>query len=839
MPTNEQSVEPELPFFNRHQLSVLIDDILLMENFVMNEEAETISRYQIKHNLIITFLTVQKIVRDDKVSPRLLEKLHKKFELGVFAGMELSKKNLNKQPKLLQLPFLISQVSKVSKPKLTEHQITWLKIGIYLSLILKHHKLKTYYSRVIQRIKVAIFYKTKIKTWILENLPSFETPMLGWKKTEEDEVVKALNPLYINNLIDYLTLLEKNSSDTKINQIHDILLSLRTAVNPKYRKEADKITKQEKKKRQQKQQAKKRNKLKKPTLTFNQPITRINQAFNSHDDIENQSPNLQAYYPRTGVEEDIIPFSESVTVDNLGDRLLDYQNINTIPFAIRYNAPLQIVDLSVQQMHISQRELELNSSVYLLSPKAYQLVFAKLIADCQLNMDNLSKEQLKQKTLASVLLTSMITAVPVASLIQKGFIKQSGLFNFFKKSVYLTESLNITKRKQKFDPEIFENKKDTIELPLPLKLVGFLANRRLLPKPDDIRAYVRDIRETLSLPYFSIHRVESALHTILSRYIKGSNNHIADIICRIPPETAPAKFYSSHEIEEIISHYKNAIVWLRQDRKFDLKFLEHKKSYTTGSGQALTLPFIKQRLKGIFDELVMTSLSKTQLFNHVSCYIWLIFCLTTGIRPNNHITHVHNIDLDDAHAQILISDKPNRAVRNPRLVPICPTLVTTLNLYRVFLSRFSQLMHQTKWINQTIKPILQQHDDSDSMLINLIHERDEKIRTVKRRQIYQMIKPFFDIDPYFTRHFVRTQLEKRGVAMPLINAVIGHEKNRQEFFGKFSSGAKADLDSVTKVFEQIAHDLGLFDIEDKFKQIESRLRVLPDTLVTTDLQEVC
>ena len=52
-------------------------------------------------------------------------------------------------------------------------------------------------------------------------------------------------------------------------------------------------------------------------------------------------------------------------------------------------------------------------------------------------------------------------------------------------------------------------------------------------------------------------------------------------------------------------------------------------------------------------------------------------------------------------------------------------------------------------------------------------------------------KNFIELDPYWTRHFVRTQLERLGVNIVLINGVIGHEKNRQEALGKFSSLSKA------------------------------------------------
>ena len=65
------------------------------------------------------------------------------------------------------------------------------------------------------------------------------------------------------------------------------------------------------------------------------------------------------------------------------------------------------------------------------------------------------------------------------------------------------------------------------------------------------------------------------------------------------------------------------------------------------------------------------------------------------------------------------------------------------------------------------------------------------------------------LDVYWTRHFVRTQLEKRQVPIHLINTVIGHEKNQQEALGKFSSTSKKQVHDVRHTFEHIATDLAL------------------------------
>lgn len=801
---NDETKNLQLPIFNRHQFQKLIEDTLLLDNYNFFEKEDTKPKEQLVQNLVMTCLIAQEVVNKGNMSEKTLSKLVRGFNIQLFIPLEPRKVELNALPKLLQLPFLISNFPINKKEKM------WAKIAIYLAIVLRHHKLKSYYLRIINRIKVACFYQTPIKTWIMTNLPDF---------SEEQKA-----NLQVHQLIDFLTDLENHTGNsTRRNQAIEVRLCLEVALNPKRRKKIDKEIKRIGKKR------KKRKKKSTGILSsqdFVQPIFHMNQTLNTSDDIENFQSNLQATFIEIKDFDQLANSSNEVKVDNVSEPLLYYQ---TPPSpAIRYSAPLQIIDLSTQQMYISQRELALNSSVYLLSPKAYQLIFAKLVKDCQLQHDKLNREELKIKTLATVLLILMLTSIPVESLITKGFVKQSGIFNILKTKVYLQADFEITERKKKFEVHIFENEKSRIELPMPIEVVGFLAKRRRLPTQHEVRDYVSQVRKDLNLPYLSVHRIESALQVILTRYIEGSNSHIADIICRIPPISAPAKFYSSHTLSELIIHYKNALIWLRQDTPFDLNFLEVKKDYSTGSSQALTLPFIKILLNNIFDQAVMKSPSKFELFNRVSSYVWLIFCLTTGIRPNNHITHVHNIDLTEDSAQIIISDKPNRKARNPRLVPICPMLVKTLMLYRIFLSKFAQFMHRKSWINQNIKPILHELEDSDSMLINLIFEEGEKISTVKRGQIAEFIKPFFEIDPYFTRHFVRVQLEKRNVEMPIINAIIGHEKHRQEFFGQYSSGCKSDIYAIADIFEAIAEDLSLIDIEYKFQKIDKLLRSLPE-----------
>lgn len=83
----------------------------------------------------------------------------------------------------------------------------------------------------------------------------------------------------------------------------------------------------------------------------------------------------------------------------------------------------------------------------------------------------------------------------------------------------------------------------------------------------------------MELPYLSVVRIETALHIILHRYIQGSNQHIADLICRIPASLAPSTYYSSHSNNFLVNRYRQAIELLNYDNQLIgivLKFLEEK-----------------------------------------------------------------------------------------------------------------------------------------------------------------------------------------------------------------------------------------------------------------------
>lgn len=414
---------------------------------------------------------------------------------------------------------------------------------------------------------------------------------------------------------------------------------------------------------------------------------------------------------------------------------------------------------------------------------------------------------------AKLLLLSFITAMPIKTLIQPLFIATSSLFTIQKTQVTLSYHLGITPRKIEQSHLVFENNSDKVSLPLPVALIHHLVNSDNLPnieadisqnKINEIADYLKVLRESLELPYLSINRIEMALATLLTRYLAGSHGHIAELVCRMPAPDAPAMYYSSHANSEIVKHYIKALQQLNTQNHLVFDYSNRRTDANVGSAFALTLDSVKSLLEEVQNWIASTN-DFEPLFNRLSCYVWLVFCVLTGIRPNNALGAVRDIDLEVGW--IMVKDKPNKKVQNHRLIPLCDTLIKHLVIYQKILA----ILRTQSLDNPAITARLHRvtFDDADITLLNLLSEKFDKLHAIKRGDINAFLQDFIELDVYWTRHFVRTQLEKRQVQIHLINTVIGHEKNQQEALGKFSSTSKKQVHDVRHTFEHIATDLAL------------------------------
>lgn len=736
-------------------------------------------------------------------SPPLIEQLIA-IKNGLLFQEEVSKKTLNALPPILQPLFLLANLSD------DEHkEIIWLCISIHTYLLLSHHKkAKTHLKSIINRFKLPVFSKAKNNRWIWSILPKLD---------DLEELSNTVDFIYLFfveqlRIVAYeqevrkelLTNTEESDSTIKLRskkfkQLDAIVKCFEQAYYPN-----KKITRQRKKKDKYLDPFK--SVATEQLASFVDGSTWVENSYwnLSRYDIENEAPHLYYQYPSIPNFDDELYSPNSRKPRNIEEYIdtLERPLIVSLDLPdkkVRYMQPLHRIEKNVHHSYISQRELELNSNVRTLSVAGLKQVFGRLAIDSH-------RYDYKYNKASLILLLSMMTAVPVEFLMTTGFISDSGLFTVFEDTAYLQYQLQITDRKQEYDASIHENQESIIRLPMPSGLIKLLSDKRNLPSKEDISDYIRAIKEEVDLPYLSIVRIETALHIILHRYIQGSNQHIADLICRIPASLAPSTYYSSHSNDFLINRYRQAIELLNYDNQLDDSFISQpstRTDFTTGSGFALTLEYVNTFLQNLW-VWVDDSVNKEEHFNRYSALVWIQFCLLTGTRPNNGLTNVKDIDLEVGWYEV--ADKPNKAVKNHRLIPLCPTLLAILKKYQLFLIDYQP--YATAKIDRIIHQIKQEKDDLT--LLNVLSENYDKLIQIKRSLISKLLADYMPFeDSYWTRHFLRTQLEKLGVSMILINTVIGHEKNRQEALGQFSSINKQQIWQVRDTFEEIAQQMNL------------------------------
>lgn len=740
--------------------------------------------------------------------------------------MQINRTDLAQKPLMMQLLILMQDMVIKQQLGQSVQQLVWLSIAMHTAALLIIQDKKTHTNNILMQFKMAQFSASSRRIWLWPALPDIDQTEINVKRIlsvfnslleQQKSALELLNNKQATHIEEKKATKdksdkkdedeakrEKSHQKAKLSQIEKITTAYQNAHVPQ-------------KPKPKRKKPPKNNKVKPINLSDNKPIYPSDPDAMTHnwdsthskdnwessrDDIEQSAVTIDLAFlePNTETYEGLTTSFEE-RIDHFEAPYFSYGEYPD-PF-IKKSIPLQTIDLSLQQNYMSQRDLALNSNTRLLSLSGYQALFAELNQDASI----LPKSE-THKICAGILLLSMITGLPVKSLLIPGYIGHPGIFSLNDKRVYIKHSLGITKRSdsQTLTKEDYKNHSDTIKIPLPLWLIDNLLACEL-PVKEDFTAYLADLRSSLGLPYLSVNRIETALHVVLSRYTPDCHAHIADIICRTPAPHAPAMYYSSHTSEMIIAHYKSALSVFSSLSSFDLTYITPWHKYTVGSGFVLKLESVHAIMKEM-RAWADQSTNEEDNFNRTSIFVWFVFCLLTGVRPNNGLGKTYNIDLE--MGWMIINDKPVKKVKSDRLIPLCPTLTSYLIDYRDYLIDY-QAEHQLKHdISVTIDDIRLGNDEA---LLKLLSESTFVLKDIKRGDAYHMTKEIIDANPYWTRHFVRTQLERLGVSLSLINTVIGHEKARQEVLGRFSSSSKADIKRVASVFEQIAEQLGLTHIK--------------------------
>ena len=501
--------------------------------------------------------------------------------------------------------------------------------------------------------------------------------------------------------------------------------------------------------------------------------------------------------------------TEAISVEELVDAYnTDYFIGYSQPELSKKIEPLHNYDESVQQTYMAAHDFELSTNIRYLSKNSCQVVFNYLIT-------------YKAKTPAALLLFSLITSLPIKTLLVPDFFTKSPLLEYSNDQVFIMHKLGVSDRKETKTSN-FENKSDLIYLPLPTDIVHKLATDTMNVTIEGIKEFIRVMKNELDIVYLTDTRISKALHMYIRRFISSGNSHYADLICRVPASIAPAIYYSSHLNEEIVSVYKEALISLSAGSTYDFSYFDYPiPSFSTGSMQVLNIEHVKNLILELSD-WVTNSKTSFEVFNRYSVYIWYSICLSTGIRANNGIPGSVN-QIDEEMGWLVVDDKPNRNSKSDRLIPLCTSAMQQITDYKRFLRLFRVNFIENRQLSKVISDALD--NVNDVAVINLL-ETTNHLSPIKRGDIARVTPHDLDIDPYWVRHFVRTQLEKLGTPIPLINEVIGHEKRDQEALNKFSSITKQQIHKVGLNLEHIAQAIGIRSLTFIVEERLNELRVL-------------
>lgn len=354
--------------------------------------------------------------------------------------MGTSKSGLAGKPLIVQLLILMQDMCKYGGDHVKK-QVLWLAIAIHTGIMLYYYDKTTQANQMLMQFKLAIFFTTKSRRWIWKELPDYSYRPNSNNTLNVKNILLLLVDIIerterrFNIVANYSAFdsIEKNADQylpEKKSQISKILTAYECAHYPNAKK---KIKSKQSKENNVKEFSDKPLNLS-DELSNLGPTNEPSSYYwdTSREDIEQYSANYNVDYLEAETErcDGFMPSFEEV-LDSYDSPYINYEQLpNTF---VRYSVPLQTIDLSLQQNYISQRELALNSNTRLLSFAGYQILFTALVHDAQRDQIKSDKEAVS----AGILLLSMLTALPVESLITTGYIKNSRTFRIGDSRAYI------------------------------------------------------------------------------------------------------------------------------------------------------------------------------------------------------------------------------------------------------------------------------------------------------------------------------------------------------------------------------------------------------------------
>ena len=610
----------------------------------------------------------------------------------------------------------------------------WLGFAIYLSVLSHIHLNQIQAKSILKKFKIYGYTQTADYQWFWSH--EFFQTILPLSRLEFDsQYLEALID-DLNERAEVLANARWEQNDTnnykkrarQIEQIHQII---EWAYYPerKHKRSSKKDKEQKKVKEQAGTSDNSNSKSDKPDKIKDKPWQNLKAEpipvnaqphfhgfFNTNnvsDPIDNNPTELISFCERPSFSEESISVEELVDTYN-SDYFFSYSQ----PDLSKRIAPLHNYDESVQQTYMAAHDFELATNVRYLSKMSCQAVFNHLVT-------------YSEQPVAALLLFSLITGLPIKTLLIPDFFSKSTLLEYDNEQIFIMHRLGVSDRAE-LKTSCFENKSDLIYLPLPIdltcKLAEVSASELTMEK---VKEFIKAMKSQLEIVYLTDTRISKILHMYIRRFTPSGNEHYADLICRTPASIAPAIYYSSHSNDDIVSVYKDYLSSLSAGSTYNLAYFDKPVlNFSTGSMQVLNIEHVKNLVLNL-TFWVSNSETAFELFNRYSVYTWYAICLSTGIRANNGIPGSVN-QIDEEMGWLIVDDKPNRSSKTDRLIPLCASAKQLIIDYKVFLRTFRMTFIENRELSNLITETLD--DNVESTVINLL-ESMHQLNPIKRGDI--------------------------------------------------------------------------------------------------------
>jgi hypothetical protein len=186
---------------------------------------------------------------------------------------------------------------------------------------------------------------------------------------------------------------------------------------------------------------------------------------------------------------------------------------------------------------------------------------------------------------------------------------------------------------------------------------------------------------------------------------------------------------------------------------------------------------------------------KIELHNRLVTYIYMMFAFGIGLRSvNDPLESINNVDL--ASGVILLNDKENRSVTNCRYVFLPAILREQLIAYKKHLSALATAAnaYSLTFRDQIAASISGVNNAPMLFFINCDRKRFERV-TPKR--LTGWLRSVWPVPLNSGRHYLRSELVRRGCPACWIDAMMGHAEIGVEANSKFSAMSFGTLKRLT------------------------------------------